>query len=91
MAGGRVGLAIDPGLLATLARARPVALVTGTNGKTTTTRLLSAALAEPDGSSVPVSNDTGANMPAGHVAALVAAPGRRRPPCSRSTRAISAS
>jgi UDP-N-acetylmuramyl tripeptide synthase len=51
-----------------------VALVTGTNGKTTTTRLLSAALAEPDGSSAPVSNETGANMPAGHVAALVASP-----------------
>ena len=74
VAGGRTGLVVDPGLLATLATGRRVALVTGTNGKTTTTRLLSAALAEPDGSSVPVSNDTGANMPAGHVAALAASP-----------------
>ena len=52
MAGGRAGLLVDPGLLATLAAGRRVALVTGTNGKTTTTRLLSAALAEPDGSTV---------------------------------------
>jgi UDP-N-acetylmuramyl tripeptide synthase len=68
VAGGRVGLALDPGLLATLARGRPVALVSGTNGKTTTTRMLVAALS---GVGAPiVSNDTGANMPAGHVAAL---------------------
>ncbi len=77
VAGGRAGLLVDPGLLATLATGRQVALVTGTNGKTTTTRLLSAALAEPDGSMVPVSNDTGANMPAGHVAALAASPEAR--------------
>ena len=43
--GGRVGLAVDPGLLARLAAGRPVALVSGTNGKTTTTRLLAVALA----------------------------------------------
>ena len=42
--GGRVGLLIEPDLLATLAAGRQVALVTGTNGKTTTTRLLAAAL-----------------------------------------------
>ena len=69
VAGGRVGLAVDPGLLSELARGRRVALVTGTNGKTTTTRMLSAALAG-DGSVPVASNDTGANMPAGHVAAL---------------------
>ncbi|MGD0393714.1 MAG: MurT ligase domain-containing protein [Acidimicrobiales bacterium] len=69
VAGGRVGLALDPTLLATLARGRRVALVSGTNGKTTTTRMLAAAMAgERD---VPVAtNDTGANMPAGHVSAL---------------------
>ena len=72
VAGGRAGLLVDPGLLASLAAGRRVALVTGTNGKTTTTRLLAAALAGP-GVDV-VSNDTGANMPAGHVAALVGAP-----------------
>ena len=73
VAGGRVGLALDPSLLATLARGRRVALVTGTNGKTTTTRMLVAALSGSPGPAV-VSNDTGANMPAGHVAALAGAP-----------------
>ncbi len=73
VAGGRVGLALDPSLLATLARGHRVALVTGTNGKTTTTRMLVAALSAPPGPPV-VSNDTGANMPAGHVAALAGAP-----------------
>jgi lipid II isoglutaminyl synthase (glutamine-hydrolysing) len=73
VAGGRVGLAVDPSLLATLARGRRVALVTGTNGKTTTTRLLVAALSGTGGPAV-VSNQTGANMPAGHVAALTGAP-----------------
>jgi UDP-N-acetylmuramyl tripeptide synthase len=72
VAGGRAGLLVDPGLLASLAEGRRVALVTGTNGKTTTTRLLAAALAGP-GADV-VSNDTGANMPAGHVAALAGSP-----------------
>jgi UDP-N-acetylmuramyl tripeptide synthase len=76
VAGGRAGLVVDPGLLATLATGRCVALVTGTNGKTTTTRLLAAALAGPEGD-LPVSNDTGSNMPAGHVAALAGSPGVR--------------
>ncbi len=70
VAGGRVGLSLDPGLLATLASGRRVALVTGTNGKTTTTRMLAAALGDSAGPPV-VSNHTGANMPAGHVAAMV--------------------
>ncbi len=73
VAGGRVGLAVAPDLLATLARGRRVALVTGTNGKTTTTRMLVAALSGLPGPG-PVSNATGANMPAGHVAALAGAP-----------------
>jgi UDP-N-acetylmuramyl tripeptide synthase len=73
VAGGRVGLALDPGLLSTLARGRRVALVTGTNGKTTTTRMLVAALSGV-GEPPVVSNDTGANMPAGHVAALAGSP-----------------
>ena len=73
MAGGRVGLALDPTLLATLARGRRVALVTGTNGKTTTTRMLATALSGPGRPAV-ISNDTGANMPAGHAAALAGSP-----------------
>jgi lipid II isoglutaminyl synthase (glutamine-hydrolysing) len=67
--GGRVGLLVDPTLLGTLAGERTIALVSGTNGKTTTTTLLAAAVAGPAGVAT---NDTGANMPAGHVAALVA-------------------
>jgi UDP-N-acetylmuramyl tripeptide synthase len=68
VAGGRSGLRIDPRLLEHLTIGRAVALVTGTNGKTTTTRLLSVALGR-DGARV-VSNETGSNMPPGHVAAL---------------------
>ena len=72
VAGGRLGLAIAPNLLEALGSGRRTAVVTGTNGKTTTTRLLAAAL-EVGGSPV-VTNATGSNMPAGHVAALVAGP-----------------
>ncbi|MGH9087140.1 MAG: DUF1727 domain-containing protein [Acidimicrobiales bacterium] len=69
--GGRAGLAVDRRLLSRLASGRPVALVTGTNGKTTTTRLLSVAVADLG---PVVTNATGSNMPEGHVAALVAGP-----------------
>jgi len=70
--GGRVSLAVDRHLLGELTTGRTVALVSATNGKTTTTRLLTAAL----GADRPVvSNSLGANMPPGHVAAL----GRSRP------------
>ena len=68
VAGGRAGLRLDPKLLEHLSAGRQVALVTGTNGKTTTTRLLTVALAAR-GDAV-VSNETGSNMPPGHVAAL---------------------
>ena len=68
MAGGRAGLRVDPKLLEHLSAGRQVALVTGTNGKTTTTRLLTVALGAM-GDDV-VSNETGSNMPPGHVAAL---------------------
>ncbi len=72
VAGGRVGLAISPHALEDLGVDRSVAVVSGTNGKTTTTRLLAAAL-ESNGSPV-VTNATGSNMPAGHFAALAAGP-----------------
>ena len=69
--GGRVGLAIAPNLLADLARSRDVVLVSGTNGKTTTTAMIAA------GWGVAVAtNSTGSNMPEGHVAALVASKSR---------------
>jgi UDP-N-acetylmuramyl tripeptide synthase len=69
VAGGRAGLRVDPRLLEHLSAGRRVALVTGTNGKTTTTHLLTVALGA-NGEAV-VSNETGSNMPPGHVAALV--------------------
>ena len=72
--GGRAGLALDPGLLGRLAAGRTVALVSGTNGKTTTTRLLAVALAAGERTGNVVTNATGSNMPAGHVAALAAGP-----------------
>jgi len=75
VAGGRAGLRLDPRLLEHLSRGRQVALVTGTNGKTTTTRLLTVALGAT-GDAV-VSNETGSNMPPGHVAALAGTRARR--------------
>ncbi len=68
MAGGRAGLRVDPKLLQHLSSGRQVALVSGTNGKTTTTRLLTVALGATRRHVV--SNETGSNMPPGHVAAL---------------------
>jgi lipid II isoglutaminyl synthase (glutamine-hydrolysing) len=65
--GGRVALVIDPGLLGSLAIGRTVALVTGTNGKTTTTRLLAAAMGPR---SQVATSPAGANLPYGLVAAL---------------------
>jgi UDP-N-acetylmuramyl tripeptide synthase len=69
--GGRVMLAADPAAFAHLVAGRRVAFVSATNGKTTTTRLLTAAMAAAG----PVlTNNSGANMPAGIVAALASPP-----------------
>lgn len=69
MIGGRVALKLDPHALRHLARGRTVVLVTGTNGKTTTTLMISRAVA----ALAPVtSNGDGANMPDGVLAALAA-------------------
>lgn len=65
--GGRVALTLEPALLARLARDRRLVLVTGTNGKTTTTRLVAAALSA---AGEVATNAFGANMPSGHVTAL---------------------
>ena len=70
--GGVIGLRLKPDLLSLLARGRQVILVTGTNGKTTTTRLITAALGTL-GQQI-ASNAFGANMEAGLVAALAKAP-----------------
>lgn len=66
--GGRVALVLDPDALSHLAPGHRLVLVSGTNGKTTTTRLLAAALAQ-DGHPV-AHNSGGANLPAGIVSAL---------------------
>jgi len=71
VAGGRVALALAPGLLGRLAERRVIGLVTGTNGKTTTTACLAAALSTLGDVAT---NATGSNMPPGHVAALAGAP-----------------
>jgi UDP-N-acetylmuramyl tripeptide synthase len=70
--GGIVGLRLEPDLLSVLARGRQIVLVTGTNGKTTTTRLITAALG-PLGQEI-ASNVYGANMEAGLTSALSRAP-----------------
>ena len=70
--GGRISLRLEPDLLSLLAVGRQVVLITGTNGKTTTTRLITAALA-PLGAQI-ASNVYGANMHAGAVAALSRTP-----------------
>jgi UDP-N-acetylmuramyl tripeptide synthase len=65
--GGRAILAVDPHALDRLAVGHPVALVSGTNGKTTTTSLLGAALATLG---PVVTNAQGANLPPGLAVAL---------------------
>jgi UDP-N-acetylmuramyl tripeptide synthase len=69
MIGGRLALRLDPLVLATVAGGRRPVLVTGTNGKSTVTALVAAALSA--GGRV-VTNSTGANMPDGIVTALTA-------------------
>lgn len=68
--GGRVGLAVAPDLLEALASGRRVALISGTNGKTTTTRLCAVALRLIG---EVASSTAGANMAAGQVTALAEA------------------
>lgn len=71
MIGGKVASAISPQLLKRLAGRMQVVLVTGTNGKSTTTKMIRAALHELG----PVaSNKGGDNMLSGVTAALIEAP-----------------
>src|SRR5436305_10202810 len=71
MIGGRVTMALDPGALRRLGQERTVVLVTGTNGKTTTARMLTRAL---EALAEVAANRDGANMPDGVLAALAACP-----------------
>ena len=69
MIGGLVAMTMDRTVLQQLGTGRRTAVVTGTNGKSTTTRMVAAAL----GTIGPVAtNGEGANMDAGLVAALAA-------------------
>jgi lipid II isoglutaminyl synthase (glutamine-hydrolysing) len=70
MIGGLVAMTLDKSILRQLGAGRGTAIVTGTNGKSTTTRMTAAAL----GTVGPVAtNAEGANMDAGLVAALAGA------------------
>ncbi|BBY26414.1 Mur ligase family protein [Mycolicibacterium sediminis] len=67
MIGGLVAMTLDKSILAQLGANRRSVIVTGTNGKSTTTRMTAAALATIG----PVAtNAEGANMDAGLIAAL---------------------
>jgi lipid II isoglutaminyl synthase (glutamine-hydrolysing) len=66
--GGVLGLRVEPNLVRLLAAGRQVVLVSGTNGKTTTTRLVAAAMGAL-GQDV-ATNAFGANMEAGLASAL---------------------
>ena len=73
---GRVLLALHPQALSELAQRRDIVLVSGTNGKTTTTANLAKIL--EDGTDESVSTSTyGANMSAGIAAVLMQKPAHR--------------
>jgi UDP-N-acetylmuramyl tripeptide synthase len=71
MIGGRVMRVLQPTVLADLCRNRTVVLVSGTNGKTTTTRMVANAIGAP---AEVACNASGANMPDGMIAALAERP-----------------
>lgn len=71
MIGGRVALLVSPRLLKHLAQGKRIALVTGTNGKTTTTRMLFQAAKT---NFTVASNSGGDNMTAGILSALMRCP-----------------
>lgn len=72
MIGGRIASKISPTLLADLAKNKTVVIVSGTNGKSTTTRMITKAL-EAGGFRV-TTNRGGDNMADGALAALMEDP-----------------
>ncbi len=66
---GKLALTLSPGLLADLTAGRQVILVTGTNGKTTTVRMLCQIL-EDQGRAV-ITNPSGANLDSGLTTTLL--------------------
>ncbi|MGE2732175.1 MurT ligase domain-containing protein [Mycolicibacterium vaccae] len=71
MIGGLVAMTLDRSILAQLGRGRRTVVITGTNGKSTTTRMTAAAL---ETLGAVATNAEGANMDAGLVAALALSP-----------------
>ena len=69
MIGGLIAMTLDRSMLRQLAAGRRTVVVTGTNGKSTTTRMTAAALSTLG---AVATNAEGANMDAGLVAALAA-------------------
>jgi UDP-N-acetylmuramyl tripeptide synthase len=69
MIGGLVAMTLDRSILAQLSKGRRTVVITGTNGKSTTTRMTAAALGTLG---AVATNAEGANMDAGLVAALAA-------------------
>lgn len=69
--GGAIALALDPRILSTSAAGRSVVVVSGTNGKTTTTRMIAKVWGADRRV---VSNSSGANLPAALVIALASDP-----------------
>lgn len=67
MIGGLISMSIDPTLLSRLGVCKRIAIITGTNGKSTTTQMLAAAL---NTIGAVATNKQGANMDAGLIAAL---------------------
>ncbi len=74
MIGGLVAARIDPSIMGRLASGKRTVLITGTNGKSTTTKMTTAAL---DTLGDVISQADGANMDAGIIAALTL--GQRAP------------
>ncbi|WP_343603208.1 Mur ligase family protein [Mycobacterium sp.] len=72
MIGGLVAMTLDRSLLRQLGQGRRTVVVTGTNGKSTTTRMTAAALTTLGPEGQVATNAEGANMDAGLVAALAA-------------------
>jgi lipid II isoglutaminyl synthase (glutamine-hydrolysing) len=72
MIGGLVAMTLDRSILRQLGAGRRTVVVTGTNGKSTTTRMTAAALETMGPKTSVATNAEGANMDAGLVAALAA-------------------
>ncbi|MBZ9688877.1 Mur ligase family protein [Clostridium estertheticum] len=66
---GKIALKLDPDILKTIANNYEVILVTGTNGKTTTTSMIYSII--KDSGKPVITNNTGANMYTGIVACFI--------------------